>query len=112
MARSDFVRAVLACLILAGVFALATYMGSGDSQATRTASLRQAPGDDELTTGSIVFVPILGNRCRRRLIDNATWLMRDDGEVDCSTALTESTAGRTRWSAARVDIIRRGFRKQ
>ena len=43
--------------------------------------------DDDLATGSIIFVPILGNTCRKRLIDNATWQIRDYGPVDCRAAL-------------------------
>ena len=110
--RPDLVRALLACLALAAVIGLAVFLGTGTPQATRVASAPLAQSDDDLTTGSIVFVPILGNRCRKRLIDNATWHIRDDGEVDCSTALSQSTNAHPRWSAARVDVIRKGFRKQ
>ena len=102
-------RAVFACVVLAALFGLAMFMGTG-GQTTSVASL--AAGDDELTTGSIVFVPLLGNRCRKRLIDNATWHIRDGGEVDCSAALSKSANPQMRWSAARVDVISKGFRKQ
>ena len=66
--------------------------------------------DDDLTTGSIIFVPILGNTCRKRLIDDATWQFRDQGLVECRAALAESAQGRRlSWSSARVDVIRHGF---
>ncbi len=66
--------------------------------------------DDDLTTGSIVFVPVLGNRCRNRLIDNATWRIRDNGFVDCRAALAQSAnVRRLQWSSPRIDVIRDGF---
>jgi hypothetical protein len=69
-----------------------------------------AVADDDLTTGSIVLVPTFGNTCRHRLIDNATWIVRDNGIVDCRSALTGLPHGRrVGWSAARVDVIRQGF---
>lgn len=37
----------------------------------------------ELQTGPVLFVPQYGNVCRRRWIDNATWTLRDGGEIDC-----------------------------
>jgi hypothetical protein len=68
---------------------------------------------DDLTTGSIVFVPTHGERCRNSLIDNATWRIRDNGVVDCRAALSQNAhIGRLRWSTARVDVIRHGFTKR
>jgi hypothetical protein len=67
--------------------------------------------DDDLATGSIIFVPILGNVCRKRLIDNATWQIRESGLVDCRAALNPS-APQPGWSGARVDVIRSGFYKR
>ena len=69
--------------------------------------------DDDLTTGSIIFVPILGNTCRKKLIDNATWQIRDNGLVDCRAALARGAHGnQLGWSASRVDVIRHGFYKR
>lgn len=66
--------------------------------------------DDELATGSIIFVPVLGNNCRKKLIDNATWRIRDSGPVDCRVALARGAHGNeSGWSTSRVDIIRNGF---
>lgn len=64
--------------------------------------------DDDLSTGSIIIVPILGNVCRKRLIDNATWRIREVGLVDCRIALNPNP-GPMGWSASRVDVIRAGF---
>src|SRR5262245_59461964 len=41
----------------------------------------------ELATGPIIFIPRSGNDCRQKLIDNATWRIRDNGTVDCDVAL-------------------------
>jgi hypothetical protein len=69
--------------------------------------------DDDLTTGSIVFVPVLGDRCRNRLIDNATWRIRNNGEVDCRAALLRhANVPRLQWSSPRIDVIRHGFTRR
>jgi hypothetical protein len=66
--------------------------------------------DDDLATGSVIFVPILGNSCRKKLIDNATWYIRDIGPVDCREALARGALGnQLGWSASRVDMVRNGF---
>src|SRR5205085_11984386 len=67
--RRDDRRALLLC-ILAGTGFLAA-MGAVYRDAPTVPGrtvLAQDRGED-LTTGSIVFVPRLGNRCRNRLID-------------------------------------------
>lgn len=112
--RRENRRAVAICLLFAG----AATVGLGTAiQQTPFAGIRIAangPGyiheDDGLATGSIIFVPILGNTCRKKLIDNATWRIRDSGLVDCRAALTQNAHGRQLgWSASRVDVIRHGF---
>lgn len=55
-------------------------------------------------------MPILGNTCRKKLIDNATWQIRDNGFVDCRAALARGAHGnQLGWSTSRVDVIRNGF---
>lgn len=110
--RRDNRRALAICLLFGAiaVFGLGTIIRNTPSSGTRIASATSAHGGDDLTTGSIVFVPIFGNDCRRRLIDNATWQIRDNGVVDCNAALIQNTQGRRiGWSAARVDVVRQGF---
>ena len=105
-------RALAICLLFGAiaVFGLGTVIRNTPSSGTRFAITTNAPGDDDLTTGSIIFVPIFGNECRQRLIDNATWQIRDNGVVDCNTALAQTTHGRRiGWSAARIDVVRQGF---
>ena len=108
-------RAIIALLAFTGLLVTA-YGVRTDGQAP---SMREAAftassqvSDDDLTTGSIVFVPVLGNACRKNLIDNRTWRVREAGTVPCHQALAESRrrrsgiAGRTR-----LDVIRESFRK-
>ena len=70
--------------------------------------------DDYLATGSILFVPQEGNICRKRLIDNKTWLMTDKGYVICDEAVSwnASMASPTVSPLTRVDAIRSGFFKK
>lgn len=71
-------------------------------------------GDEYLTTGSILFVPLQGNICRQRLIDNKTWMMRDKGYVMCDEAVSwnANTQGSPYSPLSRVDAIRGGFFKK
>ena len=65
-----------------------------------------------LRSGPILFVPIEGNVCRRRVIDNETWRIRDDGFVECDEAVTWNSGAENQkyFVAVRVDAIRAGFK--
>jgi hypothetical protein len=106
-------RGILAAGCFVGLFALAYAFGSG----WRTPSPQQAAfthpreSDDDLTTGSIVFVPVLGNNCRQNLIDNRTWRVRENGAVPCDQALAAAAHRRSDGApTTRLDIIRESFR--
>lgn len=113
--RKDNRRALGICLL----FGSFTTVGLGTViQQAPSGSIRffgNGPGygqsDDSLSSGPIIFVPVLGNSCRKKLIDNATWQIRDDGVVvDCRVALARGAHGnQLGWSTSRVDIIRNGF---
>jgi hypothetical protein len=81
-------------------------------------STRQAtatrPAGENLSTGSILFVPRLGSECRIRQIDNATWRIWEQGVADCASVLNEPKGDPAAqgWSTARVDVIREGFRNR
>jgi hypothetical protein len=114
--RIDIDRALLACAGLIFVFALAFYFSAGGA----TPSLREAlfarsalpqHNDDDLATGSVIFVPQTGNACRERLIDNATWTMRDAGTVPCDRVFSGAHRGSGLPGSARLDAIRDSFRK-
>lgn len=70
-----------------------------------------APGDDEVYTGSILYMPDEGQSCHQLLFDNLTGRFTDNGYVDCLHA-TYGSAGGTpmQMSAARVRVISNGFR--
>lgn len=113
----DSRRALVLCLLFGAVatVGLGTVIRHAPSIGIRIAG--NGPGyalrDDDLATGSIIFVPILGNTCRKKLIDNATWQIRDNGLVDCRAALAQGAHGnQLGWSGSRVDVIRHGFYKR
>ena len=110
--RRDDTNALMLCAAAALAFLAGVHTVLKEAPLTKTrmalATKALATKADDLTTGSIVFVPLHGNRCRSRLIDNATWRIRDNGIVDCRAALSHSSP-RLRWSAARVDVVRQGF---
>src|SRR5688572_9687421 len=109
--RRDDKNALLLCAAAALAFLGGIHVVLREAPLTKARMALAKQGVDDLTTGSIVFLPIQGDRCRNRLIDNATWRIRDTGMVDCRTALSHSSA-RPRWSAARADVIRDGFTKR
>jgi hypothetical protein len=106
-------RALIACLLLGSLFGFGSEINfGGSSSSTRQGSATRPAGENELTTGSILLVPRFGNECRMRQIDNATWRIWDRGVVDCQTVLNEPKTLQHGWSAARVDVIRDGFRNR
>jgi hypothetical protein len=110
----DAWRAIIAGGALVVLLALIGLTTSGSQSPGRLPHSPQALyDDDELAVGGMVFVPLRGNDCRQKLIDNATWRIRDVGVIDCSIALSgDSGAKQRRWSAARLDIIRNAFRNK
>jgi hypothetical protein len=111
----DSRRALAICLLFGAIVlvGLGTVIRNSPPGGTRIAATTSAQGNDDLTTGSIVFVPLFGNNCRTRLIDNATWRIRDNGVVDCNAALALKTHDRRiGWSAARLDVVRQGFSRR
>ena len=78
------------------------------------ASSSAVPGPGQganLATGPIIFIPRSGNDCRQKLIDNATWRIRDNGTVDCDTVLGSRSDEPPREGApSRTEVIRKGFR--
>jgi hypothetical protein len=114
MLRNEIVRAVIAGGTLAGLFAAAFAIGSaGQGPSLReTAFAPPQQSDEELTTGSIVFVPVLGNNCRRNTIDNRTWQVQERGTMHCTQAFAGSGPRRDIGAGpTRLDIIRESFRK-
>lgn len=112
----DIYRAILAGLLLIVVFVAGFYdrdwfLGSG---AREVAYSLGDSSDHALRTGSILFVPPSGNRCRHRLFDNYTWLMRDNGYVNCDELASRGVETITRDynSSPRLDAIRDAFNRK
>jgi hypothetical protein len=102
------VIAIGACLGL-GAFGADRLMISVHSEAAAAAVA--ASGDDEIYTGSILYMPDRGNLCRQLLFDNHNGQFTDNGYVDCERAAYRgSFDGPKKWSAARVQVISTGFR--
>jgi hypothetical protein len=116
----DFSRAVVAGMLLILVFIVAFHnrewmpLLGGPKDASYTVG---DPSDHALRTGSVVFVPRSGNRCRQRLIDNYTWFMRDNGFINCDELVYRGgeTVGRDQReynAGPRLDAIRDAFSRK
>jgi hypothetical protein len=91
-----------------GPAAVKAFMKTGPGNA-KVASA--SGGDDEIYTGSILYIPYEGANCRQILFDNRNGRFTDNGYVDCQSAEAQSGIGSPKqWSAARVRVIRDGFR--
>ncbi len=112
----DLYRAVLAGILLIFVFAAAFYHGDWLSRFSRqkdmSYTLANTP-DHALRTGSVLFVPPSGNRCKHSLIDNYTWLIRESGFVACDElARGNGSVSREYTSSPRLDAIRDTFNRK
>jgi hypothetical protein len=69
------------------------------------------PSDDEIYTGSILFVPDDGRVCRRFLFDNRNGRLSYGGLVDCESAYYRNRAiSPAQMSVARTQAISETFR--
>lgn len=68
--------------------------------------------EKERRRAAVLFVPLKGNVCRRRVIDNETWLIADAGFVTCDEAVTwNSHYPDVKFQfAERIEQLRSGFR--
>jgi hypothetical protein len=91
-----------------GAFAIGRYVTETRQAAAAAAAL--AAADNEIYTGSILYMPNSGNDCRQLLFDNQNGQFTDNGFVDCDRAAYRDSATPKHWSAARVRVISSGFR--
>ncbi len=111
-------RGIITCACLSAILAAAIVAGgaatktSGSAGANVTREMAYMGPAGELQSGAILFVPIEGNICRRRMIDNGTWRIRDDGYVACDEAVSWNSGAQSQkyFVAVRVDAIRAGFK--
>jgi hypothetical protein len=95
--------AAIAAFFSLGLFANSEYA----IMSPRAAAV--APSDDEIYTGSILYMPYDGSICRQILFDNHTGRMRDNGNVDCERAAYHSASEKL-LSLSRAQVISSGFR--
>jgi hypothetical protein len=111
----DLSRAAIVTFVLVGAGAVTAIAGIGwqISSPPKKAAVRSASvaGNGDLTTGSVVFVPTSGDICRQSEIDNATWQIRQVGEVPCQQALSAAAHKDEPGAGTRIAIIRNSFRK-
>ncbi len=105
--------AALLGVILAGGYGVHSQIAAANDRTVRQYWQLAAATREELREGAVLFVPIGGNVCRRRYIDNVTWTLRDGGEVECDREVS--------WNATvpelqpyqvgmRMDAVRNTFR--
>lgn len=75
-------------------------------------ALAMSAVEKERRRAAVLFVPLKGNICRRRVIDNQTWLIADAGFVTCDEAVTWNShypEARLQF-AERFEQLKSGFR--
>ena len=102
---------------IAGMLAIGLFVGAefefgrlppGRSLAEPAAT----PSDDEIYTGSILYMPEQGSICRQFLFDNRTGRVQDNGLVDCEQAAYRGMSEAAKqWSTARALVISESFRQ-
>jgi hypothetical protein len=95
---------VVATFLTLGLFVNEEYV----TKRQHAAPVAIAPSDDEIYTGSILFMPPEGRICRQILFDNRTGRFSDNGNVDCEHAAYQGAEPK-HWSAARLRAVSSGF---
>lgn len=112
--QRDRRRGLITCAWLSAVLAAAIIAGGSVTKGGSSSGGEMAYIDPagSLQAGAILFVPLEGNVCRKRSIDNETWRVRDDGYVVCDEAVTwnSGAASQKYFVSVRVDAIRAGFK--
>jgi len=107
-AQTIVVVIAIAAVLALGALATNQYLVAAKRQAAGTF---EASNDDDIYTGSILYLPYEGSNCRQLLFDNRSGRFTDNGNVDCAQASSESGIGSPKqWSAARAKAISMGFR--
>src|SRR5689334_1478296 len=104
-------RGLITCACLSAILAVAIIAGGSvakNAGGNPGREMAYLGAGGELRNGAVLFVPIEGNVCRRRVIDNYTWRIRDDGFIECDEAVTWNSNAENQkyFVAVRVDAIR------
>jgi hypothetical protein len=106
--RSRQVWTVIGFGLALGIAALATEEYATATRYAKAAAAAQS--DDEIYTGSILYMPDEGKVCRQLLFDNHNGRFSDNGYVDCERASYQGGVDSPKnWSAARLRVISTGF---
>jgi hypothetical protein len=112
--KRDAVRQTLAVIAIGAVLGCSLFAGgeyiSARQKAAAAAATMAAVSDDEIYTGSILYVPDQGRTCHQLLFDNRSGRFTDNGQVDCLNAAYRSPSDPKLWSAARARVISTNFR--
>jgi 3-hydroxy-3-methylglutaryl CoA synthase len=101
------VLAVGACLCLA-VLGIEHYVSAQRAAVAVTA----APSDSEVYTGSVLYMPDVGDVCRQLLFDNHNGQFIDNGYVDCAHAAYRGGLDGSQGPTGRIRVISTAFRGQ
>lgn len=101
-------RPMVAAAAIGAVLATGLFATRETKIARSQASTATALSDDEIYTGSILFMPNDGNICRQILFDNRTGRLSDNGLVDCERA-SYRRAGEMPKDWSRGRILAEGF---
>lgn len=105
--RQTAVVVAVAALLALGLLAGGNYLNSRHQNAAGATANK----DDDIFTGSILYMPTEGRICHQILFDNKTGRFTDNGNVDCENAAYRGTDNTPKqWSFARVRVISTGFR--
>jgi hypothetical protein len=88
-------------------------LGDGHAPApdAKSPALEVGASDDDIYTGSILYMPDDGKTCRQHLFDNNSGRLFDNGSVDCArAAYRPASLPPKNWSVARTHVISYGFR--
>jgi hypothetical protein len=104
---ADRHRALAAGAVFFCILAIAAVVGKKYFPSERSSPEFNSDGT-RYSAGTVAFVPTSGSDCRERVIDNATWLIRDNAPVDCATALQNPIPS----TQDRITIIRNAFQRK
>jgi hypothetical protein len=109
--RSERTRRIAAVVAVMGLLTVGLFAATETKIELSSAKPAATPSDDEIYTGSILFVPDDGKVCRRFLFDNRTGRLSYSGLVDCESAYYRSPGTPpAQMSVARTQAISETFR--
>jgi hypothetical protein len=110
--RSERLRRITAVVAVLALLGAGLFAARDVKIELTSAKPAPTPSDDEIYTGSILFVPDDGKVCRRILFDNRNGRLSNGGLVDCESAYYRSpNAPPAQMSVARTQAISETFRR-